>query len=1473
MAESAKNKTNNSACAGVHGGNISKPNHYIGVMTTMRLMRALSLLLLCLAASTAEAATYSVPSDRDLIHRAAAIVEGEITSFKFSESGPLETRFTLRLAAVHKGAFDGSELSFVMPGGQRGKRWGMIAGAPQFRTGDRVLLFLQRKSDGNWTSYALGLGAFFATGTGSRELFTRETRGAEILGWDDSGKVHVERDRNAAGFRSYITDVVRGADSAPSYFVDAESRIGTHDITAQSHVGSYLLQFCGATCKPARWPNANYSMKSIRTQNGASGHAQISSGMSAWNNDSNSDVAMSFDGDDTNQTPSFPYNDDGRNSVVFDTTSTELSEVGNAAESIGYTAIYGDGSEHTWAGESMYGITESDVFIHESVTNSGSLFQEVLTHEIGHSLGFKHGPGGNIMSASVNGSYGTSLQQWDRDAVQTVYGPGPACTAPSITTQPKSVTVDEGFGAKLSVTASGSTPLAYQWYSGQPGSGSAIANATSNSYTTTVAGDYYVRVSNSCGAIDSNVATVTVNPCTAPAITGQPQSQTILSGQSATLSVNATGSNLQYQWYIKGSNGYTAISGANLASYSTGVLTTTAVYRVRVSNTCGAVESSDATVTVESTCQPPAITSHTVNATVETNKPVTLTVTATGTSLMYQWYAGAAGDTSQPIANATGPTFTSAPLATSTSFWVRVKNSCGEVDSATIPVTVGAACTIPTITAQPAGTTINIGGTATLSVDASGTTPLSYQWYIGASGNTSTPVAGATAASYTTPALGASTSYWVRVTNSCGHADSATATITTACTALVARGPGEIASGQTFRIVWNTIPGISTYEIQEATSADFVGATTRTESGNAAEFRKTVTAPTRFFYRVRALGACGGSPTPFSKSVDVTVVGVPSANDLDPNATAPEGSTTPIVFTYKLMPPSANGEVSSFETTSFTATTGTTSWMTVTPSSGTVPATGTTLTVTTQPSTLPTGTNTGTLTVTTTTGSTNTTTNVPISVSIVTPVTPEAKSTPPPAALLIPVVGHASGANGSKFLSDIRITNTASQKMTYDMTFTPTGQNGTVAGKKTRIEIAANDTKAFNDVVKNWFGLGSTGESAVGVLEIRPVGSGATVAEKVTVASSRTYNLTDTGTFGQYIPAIPASDFVAKSADATPKRISLQQVAESATYRTNFGIVEGSGQPVSVIISVFDAAGTKVRDIPLDLGPFEHRQFRLLQQQGITLNDGRIEVQVTSATGNVTAYASVVDNRTNDPLLVLPVVVGEVMTNRYVLPGIADITNATNSWRSDVRLYNSSDASVNATMTYYPQNSSGAPVTRNVAVGARSVVALDNILQSRFGLSNTGGSLLITTPIDTPLVVTARTYDDQREKGTYGQFIPAVTSADAVGVGDARPLQVLQLEESDRFRTNLGLAEVTGNDVVVELVGYTPDSKVAVIKQIGVPANGLLQIGRALDTFMGLKPAYNARVSVRVIGGQGRIAAYASVIDNKTQDPTYVPAQ
>ncbi|MEA2344371.1 MAG: hypothetical protein QOF63_2540, partial [Thermoanaerobaculia bacterium] len=653
--------------------------------------------------------------------------------------------------------------------------------------------------------------------------------------------------------------------------------------------------------------------------------------------------------------------------------------------------------------------------------------------------------------------------------------------------------------------------------------------------------------------------------------------------------------------------------------------------------------------------------------------------------------------------------------------------------------------------------------------------------------------------------------------------------------------------------------------------------TTFQVSGTSRAFTKSAATPTAFFYRVRGVSACGQGPVPYSASQRVVVVPIPPISSQGPSATVDINNKHVVVQTVFI--PGQGSAIA------FTASTDE-PWLTVTPSSGILPAAGLTLSVFADPADLPNGTFTATIILTfpgspAKIGSLDAKppVTVPVSISVVTPVSPTTISTPSANSLIIPSVGHLDGIN-SQWRSDVRITNTAPQKINYLLRFTPAGGD-TNSVKQTQVSIAANDTMALDDIVKNWYGVGALGDAANGVLEVRPLntnGKGIPVPDDVnvsfaTVASSRTFNQSAGGTLGQYIPAIPFANFIGKvTGDARNGILSIQQIAQSPAYRTNLGIVEAAGKSASVLVSVFDAAGKNLLDIPLDLKAGEQQQLNsFLAAKNITLTDGRVEVKVTGGDGKVTAYASVVDNKTTDPLLVSGVPLVQTAARTFVLPGVADITNDLAKWRSDVLIFNAGVDPQYVTMTLYPLNdATGATLTRSLTVNPGEVTILDNVLASRFGATNVGGAMHVDTLTDSNLVVTGRTYNQVDGGGTYGQFIAAVTPADAVGKG-TRVLNVLQVEDSTRFRTNLGIAEVSGKPVTVEVSVFLPDAKVAPKVTIPLAANEYRQF-RVLQQ-LGVGTAYNARIAIKVIDGDGRITAYGSVIDMTTQDPTYVPAQ
>jgi uncharacterized repeat protein (TIGR01451 family) len=731
---------------------------------------------------------------------------------------------------------------------------------------------------------------------------------------------------------------------------------------------------------------------------------------------------------------------------------------------------------------------------------------------------------------------------------------------------------------------------------------------------------------------------------------------------------------------------------------------------------------------------------------------------------------------------------------------------------------------------------------------------------------------------------GPGTWFVVATVPNCGTLQSATRSFITCnlSAAPIVSVVAEALSGQSYAVQWDAVVGSIKYEIDEATNAAFTGATTQTITTTPGSntlvsvgFTKTAQQSAQpFFYRVRAFSACGQAFGPYSIAVRIVIAPLPSKNQANPNINIPAGSTQPVVS--QIFIPGQGG------TFNYTARADE-PWLSIMPAAGILPPEGVTLTLTADPSNLPNGTFTGTIIVTLAPlasglahADVTPVISVPVSISLVTPVTPVSNGTPPAGALIIPSVGHLDGIL-SHWQSDIRVTNAGFAKQTYSLTFTP--EDSTKGTKTTQIVIDSGATTALDDIVRNWYGVGQLGESAIGVLEIHPVTTSTgpkpeqTVGQTITtVASSRTYNVAANGTLGQYVPAIPFASFIGKAApNSLAQVLSLQQVAQSAAFRTNFGLVEAAGKPASVVLSVFDDSGKNLKDIPIELKAFEQQQLnQMLATYGITnLSDGRVEAKVVGGDGKITAYASVVDNGTQDPLLVNGVALNQVLSSKFVLPGVAALNNGFANWRTDMRIFNAGATAQNATLTMYPFIGTGSPIVRSASINAGEVKVLDDVVQSLFGQSNLGGAVHVTTTSDSQLVVTGRTYD-KTSAGTFGQFVPAVTPNDAIGIG-ARALQILQVEDSPRFRTNVAIAEVTGKPAKIEVSVVLPESRVTPILQLDLAGNEYRQ--DAIIQEMGLGNVYNARITVRVISGDGKITASGSVIDMTTQDPTYVPAQ
>ncbi len=453
----------------------------------------------------------------------------------------------------------------------------------------------------------------------------------------------------------------------------------------------------------------------------------------------------------------------------------------------------------------------------------------------------------------------------------------------------------------------------------------------------------------------------------------------------------------------------------------------------------------------------------------------------------------------------------------------------------------------------------------------------------------------------------------------------------------------------------------------------------------------------------------------------------------------------------------------------------------------------------------------------------------------------------------VPGVAHTYGLAGTLWVSDIVLTNPGATDAVANLYFVRAGLDNSDA-QGVPVLVSGNSSLYVADVLWTLFGKGdSYGGLVVG-------------APQALNVSCRTYNQTPNGTYGQYIPGYPLDEAIRQG-----EQVRLIQLTRNAAYRTNIGFANAVASILTAHVEIYRSDGAFLGAEDFGIPPYGHFQVNDIigQVAGTDVDDAYAIVSSNSPAAAYFTYASVVDNATGDPIYVAPVREGVTAGTSVYIPAAAHVSGAAGTnWRTDLEVHNPGFTTATFRVELLKRDQANpSPVSRTFNLGPGRSVRYEDALMTLFSFS--GAAALRITPASGVIMVSSRTYN-RAAGGTYGQFIPAADPA--VAITDETMGTLAQLARSDAYRTNVGFVNVTGESVGVVVELYDAAGMSLGIKTYTLRAyehrqvNGIL--GQVTD-----RAIAGAYAIVSTSTPAARFLAYASVVDNRSGDPVYVPAQ
>lgn len=300
---------------------------------------------------------------------------------------------------------------------------------------------------------------------------------------------------------------------------------------------------------------------------------------------------------------------------------------------------------------------------------------------------------------------------------------------PAITAQPVGTGVSSGKTASVSVNVSDASPVSYQWYVKDPGESTyRKSSVTSATYTCRMSKNVSGRSVYCVITDDKGYSTQSKAVVLSMLQLGSiPTLKTAKNGTKASVTADAQGSSLTYQWYVKEKNASTfQKSSATGKTYSFTMSSDKSgrqVYCVVTDKYGNSVKTKTVTMRVPYNA---TIKTQPTNATVASGKTASVTVKATGDGLTYQWYVKNVGSSKFTKSSVTGKTYSMkmTEAKSGRKVYCVIKDSYGNtVKTKTVTLS------LLVITKQPQNLAVASGAKATATVNVTGS-GLKYQWYV-----------------------------------------------------------------------------------------------------------------------------------------------------------------------------------------------------------------------------------------------------------------------------------------------------------------------------------------------------------------------------------------------------------------------------------------------------------------------------------------------------------------------------------------------------------------------------------------------------------------------------------------------------------------------------------------------------------------------------------------------------------------------